>query len=138
MTIVEHALGWLGTPYRHQAALKGIGCDCLGLVRGIHASVVGTLPSVAPYTQDWAESESGEALIEGLSDYLWPITPDTAAPGDVLVFRLRAHVAAKHLAILTSPTEMVHAQQGATVSLVAFSPWWRRHLAAAFRFPTSD
>ena len=26
---------WIGTPYRHQASLKGVGCDCLGLVRGV-------------------------------------------------------------------------------------------------------
>ena len=23
---------WIGTPYRHQASLKGVGCDCLGLL----------------------------------------------------------------------------------------------------------
>ncbi|MGG2476222.1 peptidase P60, partial [Rhizobium sp. BR5] len=25
------AQGWIGTPYRHQASLQGVGCDCLGL-----------------------------------------------------------------------------------------------------------
>ena len=33
--IVAAARGWVGTPYRHQASLKGIGADCLGLVRGV-------------------------------------------------------------------------------------------------------
>ena len=33
--IVAEARAWIGTPYRHQASLKGIGCDCLGLLRGI-------------------------------------------------------------------------------------------------------
>jgi cell wall-associated NlpC family hydrolase len=33
--IVAEARTWIGTPYRHQASLKGVGCDCLGLVRGV-------------------------------------------------------------------------------------------------------
>ncbi len=28
--IVRAARGWIGTPYRHQASLKGVGTDCLG------------------------------------------------------------------------------------------------------------
>lgn len=30
---------WLGTPFRHQAALRGVGCDCLGLIRGVAAEL---------------------------------------------------------------------------------------------------
>ena len=33
--IVAEARGWIGTPYRHQASLKGVGADCIGLVRGV-------------------------------------------------------------------------------------------------------
>jgi hypothetical protein len=30
---------------------------------------------------------------------------------------------------------MIHTLEGAPVSEVAFTPWWRRHIAAAFAFP---
>jgi NlpC/P60 family putative phage cell wall peptidase len=33
--IVVATRDWIGTPYQHQASLKGVGCDCLGLVRGV-------------------------------------------------------------------------------------------------------
>ena len=33
--VIAEARSWIGTPYRHQASLKGVGCDCLGLVRGV-------------------------------------------------------------------------------------------------------
>jgi len=36
--IVVETRDWIGTPYRHQASLKGVGCDCLGLVRGSGAA----------------------------------------------------------------------------------------------------
>ena len=48
------ARGWLGTPYQHQASLKGVGCDCLGLVRGIWREAFGAEPEVPPaYAPDW-------------------------------------------------------------------------------------
>ncbi|MGA8997361.1 MAG: peptidase P60, partial [Pseudolabrys sp.] len=39
--IVAETRRWIGTPYRHQASLIGVGCDCLGLVRGVWRAVVG-------------------------------------------------------------------------------------------------
>ena len=39
--ILSEARDWLGTPYRHQASLKGAGCDCLGLVRGVWRALEG-------------------------------------------------------------------------------------------------
>ena len=34
-TIVTQARTWIGTPFHHQARLKGKGCDCLGLIVGV-------------------------------------------------------------------------------------------------------
>jgi cell wall-associated NlpC family hydrolase len=28
--IIAAARSWIGTPYCHQASLKGVGCDCSG------------------------------------------------------------------------------------------------------------
>jgi NlpC/P60 family putative phage cell wall peptidase len=47
-TIVAEARSWIGTPYRHQASLKGVGCDCLGLVRGVWRAVLGAEPEAVP------------------------------------------------------------------------------------------
>ena len=38
--IVAEAHRWIGTPYRHQASLRGVGCDCLGLLRGVWREVM--------------------------------------------------------------------------------------------------
>ncbi len=40
VALVTAARGWIGTPYIHQASLKDIGCDCLGLLRGVWREVV--------------------------------------------------------------------------------------------------
>lgn len=134
--IVAEARSWLGTPYRHQASLKGVGCDCLGLVRGVWRGVLGPEPERAPpYVPGWAEATGEESLAAAGFRHLVPVPREAAMPGDVLLFRWRAHLPAKHAAILTSATTMAHAHDGAAVAEVAFAPWWRRRLAFAFRFP---
>lgn len=134
--IIAETRRWLGTPYRHQASLKGVGCDCLGLVRGVWRAVIGDEPERAPpYAPDWAEAASGEPLADAAARHLVAIDRDTFREGDVLLFCWRANLPAKHAAIVTASDKMVHAHDGACVAEVAIAPWWRRRLAYAFRFP---
>jgi NlpC/P60 family putative phage cell wall peptidase len=134
---VCEARAWIGTPYRHQASLKGVGCDCLGLIRGVWRAVVGEEPERAPpYAPDWAEASGDEALAQAATRHLVAIPLDAFREGDVLLFRWRNHMPAKHAAIVTSDDTMVHAHDGAAVAEVALAPWWRRRLAYAFRFPS--
>jgi NlpC/P60 family putative phage cell wall peptidase len=138
-TIVAETREWIGTPYRHQASLKGVGCDCLGLVRGVWRSVIGDEPERAPaYAPDWAEAAGGEPLAEAAARNLIAIDRDKFCEGDVLLFRWRDHLPAKHAAIVTAPDKIVHAHDGAAVTEVALAPWWRRRIAYAFRFPGVD
>jgi NlpC/P60 family putative phage cell wall peptidase len=134
--IVAETRSWIGTPYMHQASLKGVGCDCLGLVRGVWRAVIGDEPERAPpYAPDWAEATGGESLATAAARHLAPISATGFAPGDVLLFRWRANFPAKHAAIVTAPDKMVHAHDGAAVTEVVIAPWWRRRLAYAFEFP---
>jgi len=134
--IVAEARAWVGTPYRHQASLKGVGCDCLGLVRGVWRTVLGPEPErMPPYAPDWAEAARCETLAQAAARHMTAVPLDRYAPGDVLLFRWRAGLPAKHAAIVTDADKMVHAHDGAAVTEVAIAPWWRRRLAFAFRFP---
>ncbi|GEO98316.1 NlpC/P60 family protein [Methylobacterium haplocladii] len=136
--IVSEARTWIGTPYRHQASLKGVGCDCLGLLRGVWREVVGDEPETPPpYAAGWAEAADGvDPLVEAARRHLRPAGLETRPqPGDVLLFAFRAHLPAKHCAIATGAGTMVHAHDGAVVTEVVVTSWWRRHLAHVFRFP---
>ena len=134
--IVAAARDWIGTPYHHQASLRGSGCDCLGLVRGVWRDLYGGEPmSVPSYTRDWAESGPRETLLEAARLHFREVSPPARQPGDVLVFRLRAATVAKHVAILATAQTMIHAQEGAPVCEVPLSRWWVRRIAAAFTFP---
>jgi NlpC/P60 family putative phage cell wall peptidase len=98
--------------------------------------VVGDEPErPPPYSPDWAEALRQETLALAAARHLIPIERDEVQRGDVLLFRWRAHLPAKHAAIVTAADLMVHAQDGAAVTEVAIAPWWRRRLAYTFRFP---
>jgi NlpC/P60 family putative phage cell wall peptidase len=134
--IVAEARSWIGTRYRHQASVKGVGCDCLGLVRGVWRVCVGDEPEAPPpYAPDWAEAKREESLADAALRHLIPVARENFAAGDVLLFRWREGFIAKHVAIAASDSTMIHAHDGASVCEVAITPWWRRRLAYAFRFP---
>ena len=136
-SIVAAARSWLGTPYHHQASLKGVGCDCLGLIRGIWRDLYGPEPeAMPPYTRDWGNATGSETLLAAAARHLTTLEDLTAAGlGDVLVFRMRDEGVAKHAGILTGGARLVHAQEGLGVIEIEFGRWWRRRVAAAFSFP---
>jgi len=139
-SVVDAARGWLGTPYHHQAAVKGAGCDCLGLIRGVYAEVLGQVPeSPPPYSRDWGEMRGEETLILAARRHLREVGKQALRPGDVLIFRMKTGAIAKHAGIVTAirdgaPTRLIHAQEGVGVTEINLSRWWKRRIAAVFRF----
>ena len=134
--IIAVARSWIGTPYLHQASLKNVGCDCLGLLRGVFDALYGEASErPPPYTADWAEASGHEAMADAARRHLAEISIDEVRAGDVILFRWRDWLPAKHCAIAVTPDSMIHAHDGAAVAEVSIGPWWRRHLAYAFRFP---
>ena len=140
--IVGAAATWLDTPYRHQASLKGVGCDCLGLVRGVWRELYGQEPEAPPpYRPDWAETGGRETLLEAARRRLVEVPVAEAQPGDVLLFRMSPDACLKHCAIVSArqagdpETRMIHAYWGRAVVESWLGLWWRRRLAHAFSFP---
>lgn len=135
--VLALAGGWIGTPYRHQASLKGVGCDCLGLVRGIWRGIYGHEPELPPpYAPDWAERGGEDRLMAAAERHFLAVPRmEEARSGDLLLFRWRADAAAKHLGILAGPQHFIHAYEQAAVVRSALVPGWRRRIAGIFRFP---
>lgn len=135
--VVALAEGWIGTPYRHQGAAKGIGCDCIGLIRGIWRELYGGEPeAVPPYAPDWAERSGEDRLVEAALRLFGQALPlREAEPGDLLLFRWRPDCAAKHAGILVGPDHFIHAYEQSAVTRSALVPSWRRRIATVHRFP---
>lgn len=136
---IAEARTWIGTPYLHQASVKGAGSDCLGLLRGVWRSLYGAEPElVPPYTDDWAEPDHREVLLAAARRWLVPKPLAAEEPGDVLLFRMRTGSIAKHLGVQSTigpEARFIHAYSGQGVVESALSLPWRRRIAARFAFP---
>jgi NlpC/P60 family putative phage cell wall peptidase len=134
--ILRLAQGWIGTPYQHQASLKGQGADCLGLLRGVWREAVGPEPEpMQAYAPGWAEFSTEDRLMSLAHRLLLPRADARIEAGTVILFRWRPHLPAKHCAIATGPQHFVHAHDGARVCEAALVPSWRRRIAGLFDFP---
>lgn len=135
--VVVEALEWVGTPYRHQASSKGVGCDCLGLVRGIWSGLYGrALEEPGAYASDWAEAGGEERLLSAARRHFEEKRLAEIGQGDLILFRWRPHLPVKHVGVLAGETYFIHAYEGAgAVVRSALVPQWRGRLAAAFAFP---
>ena len=137
--VLAIARAWAGTPYLHQSSVQGIGCDCLGLARGIWRALHGDeLWEVPPYSRDWGEAGRREVLAEAARAALIEIPLDAAGPGTLILFRMAPGVPAKHCGILGASVmrpSLIHAYDRSGVVEEAFTPAWSRRAAFAFQFP---
>jgi NlpC/P60 family putative phage cell wall peptidase len=146
--IIRSARRWIGTPYHDQASVRGVGCDCLGLVRGVWREVVGDEPlnktgPVPPYSRDWGETGPIEVLAEAARAAMIELPIEDARTGDVILFRMRAGAIAKHCGIRSGAARgarphFIHAYEHTGVIEQELTPAWQRRIAFAFRFPTTN
>lgn len=136
--IADAARGWIGTPYRHAAALRGVGCDCLGLVRGLWSELGGeALPTLPPYRPDWRDWSHVEAL-SALAERHLVAADVTVRPGRILLFRLHGAPWPRHCAIAVTGGRIVHAQERLGVIEAPLTLAWQRRIAGAWSFPFED
>jgi len=148
--IIKSARRWIGTPYHDQASVRGVGCDCLGLIRGVWRDVVGDEPMpVPPYSRDWGETGPVEVLAEAARAAMIELKVPDARTGDVILFRMRANAIAKHCGILSGAARgahphysgrprFIHAYERSGVIEQELTLAWQRRIAFAFRFPISN
>jgi NlpC/P60 family putative phage cell wall peptidase len=119
--------------------LRGVGCDCLGLVRGVWRALYGAEPEprrpIARTGPSWAaRAPAGEALDRRLIPLASP--PPARATSCCSAWRPRRP--AKHCAIRSADDRMIHAYWGRACVESWLGRWWRERLVAAFRFPESE
>lgn len=137
--IVAEARSWIGTPFHWEASVKGVGCDCKGLVAGV-ARELGLMEAESAFARATAYHRAIDAAylrrgLEALFD--WVEQPE---PGDILLLRVAGK--AQHLAILTEPGRMIHTygKGPKCVIEVPMGTIWRASIdsAWAWRIPNVD
>jgi NlpC/P60 family putative phage cell wall peptidase len=139
--IIDIARTWIGTPYRHQSSIKGEGCDCVGMVRGVYREFFGVEndpENMPPYQPNWYEVDQKDPLLLFGRRHLEEVPFEEMMPSDILVFRMKRGVSAKHCGIITSTDTMVHAYSKQKVYEVSLGDQWLRKVAAVLRFPCPE
>lgn len=143
--IAVAAQGWVGTPFRWEASLKGVGADCRGVLSGAarecgRAEANELEARVAGYSRRISEAALTAGL-DRLLDPVWRDRPPGPAPefraGDVLGFRIQRKL--QHLGIYTGDGTrhtMVHAYSGdpAQVIETPVGRFWLARLAGVWRW----
>ena len=107
--VVAEALTWLGTPYHHYAALKGVGADCAMFPLAVYKAA-GRVPAdlaVDHYPMDWAFHRDEERYLAMVERFGREIAPERLGPGDFLVWRYGRTFS--HGAIVIEPPRVIHA-----------------------------
>jgi len=110
--IVAEARSWLGTPYHHQARVRGVGVDCAMLLAEVYekAGAIPHLPT-PEYPADWMLHRSAERYIGFVLEHAREITGPpqgpTPLPGDIVLWRVGRCFA--HGAIVTEWPLVIHA-----------------------------
>jgi cell wall-associated NlpC family hydrolase len=125
--IVAEARTWVGTPFGHQKMVKGVRCDCFGVVRASMEAATG-LRYEGIY--DYPHRPHAPTLIAGLNKYFVRVYPpagerlaDYTQLGDILLFKIDGNP--QHLAIRTDKG-MIHgyALGPRRVEEISFAPPW--------------
>lgn len=118
--IVDVARGYLGTPWKHQAAVKGVGIDCVNLLACV-AYECG-LGDARPLARNavfraYGREPLPEILFAGCDEYLERIPLPSATLADILLMKVPGGAYPQHFAIVSAladdkPHYMIHATSG--------------------------
>lgn len=133
--IIAEARTWLGTPWHHQACVKGVGADCTGVVRGV-GNALGLMRYDDKAEDTKAYRGYGRApiprlVVQGLDQFLDRVPRAEAGPGDVLLLRAPEP---QHLAIVTDADSMIHATNARGVVETPLPEGWRRQCVGVWRY----
>ncbi len=113
--IVQEALSWLGTPYRPNACLKGVGVDCMQLVMAVYEA--SGLLDIAneltlcemSYVINACQHGPDTRYIDGVEKYCRQIPVAQVGCGDIGMVWVGHGFAHSVLVIDTLPFRVIHA-----------------------------
>lgn len=136
--VVAAAQRWRGTRWAHQASLRGVGTDCIGLIVGV-ARDCGIAEAgrwaTDPASQGYGRAPDPAMLLAACERYLDPVA--IAAVGDILLMRFKPELPPQHFAILSAldPSTIIHAYSGARrVVEHRLDALWAGRVVGAYRY----
>lgn len=129
--VVEYARECLGTPFRHQGRLCGVGLDCAGVV--VHCATRLNIQHADMQGYPRLPYQNMLEQFMGAQPNLQLISWDKREPGDVVLMRIKA--APQHLGIYVGNDYMVHSYESiGQVVEQRIDDEWLKKIIAVYRF----
>lgn len=81
--VLREARSWIGTPFKHQARVKGVGVDCVGLAIGVSRALGLVHPGFDVH--GYSAIPDGTSFMQSIALNMTWIPTDQAQPGDAVV-----------------------------------------------------
>lgn len=124
--IVEEARLWLGTPWHHNARLRGVGVDCVQFAMAVLEACGAPKKSYDNYYRQ----PKGNSLLDAIDELSYSSRTEEIKAGCILIFEIAG--VPHHVAIATSETTMIHADQRVGKVVEHSIGGWVRKLAAIY------
>jgi cell wall-associated NlpC family hydrolase len=104
--VITEAMTWLGTPYHHEARVKGVGVDC-GQFPAAVFEACGLIPhiEIEHYSHDWHLHRSEERYLEIVERFFSRV--NTPSQGDLALFKFGRTIS--HGSIIIEWPQIIHA-----------------------------
>lgn len=103
--VIKEARTWVGTPFKHQGRVKGVGADCVGIIIGVTRDL-----GLSNFdTKNYSRYPDIQMMGSLLREHLEEIPVENAQPGDVLWIKVKG--SPQHLAMKTDKG-IIHAHMG--------------------------
>ena len=136
--VVAEARTWIGTRWHHQASIKGVGSDCIGLVAGVARTlgiVGGDEFAVDPAVRGYGREPDPDMLLAACARYLEPVHLPEVQLGDILLLRFSSEP--QHFALISqrNPDYMLHAYaQARRIVENRIDAVWRSRIVRAYSY----
>ena len=139
--VCQEAMSWVGTPYKHQAMVKGEdgGVDCAMLIAGVALNTRlitdDDIKKIPPYPAEWHYHSDFPLLIKVMESFGCTPRIGEYQPADILTFKIGKTVS--HLGIYLGAGWFVHAEGRGPmkVTKTTLNGSWLRRLEGAYVYP---
>lgn len=103
--IVADARTWIGTPFHHAAAVKGVGADCAGFLHGVFGELMGLRPFPHGYAPDWCAHNESTMFLDWIGSYV--VEVQRPVPAGLVVAKYG--LSYSHGGLVTFDNTVIHA-----------------------------
>ncbi|MGE0108141.1 MAG: hypothetical protein AB7S81_00010 [Bdellovibrionales bacterium] len=134
---ILEARKWLHTPFKHQAFVRGAGCDCIGLIKGVGMALelvdYDPKSATARKFNNYSMMPNPRIMRQALATWLVQIPVQEATLADIYYMTWGREP--QHVALITDRGIIHSYSRAGEVVEHGLDDTWRNRIVSAYRYP---